>query len=112
MLIYKFWILDFQWPIERLSLLLSPSFANPRVSNLTQSQNDTAESRVTAIHFHYPTVVPVNAKWVIDLIPIQVVEGPVVLGECELGRSSYVHLLKEASVLGNFFGLLLLFRFD
>ncbi|KAJ8131625.1 hypothetical protein O1611_g2007 [Lasiodiplodia mahajangana] len=42
----------------------------------TEVKDKPTESRVTAIHFDSPTMVPVEAEWVVDLIPIHVVEGP------------------------------------
>ncbi|KAK5633231.1 hypothetical protein RRF57_008946 [Xylaria bambusicola] len=79
---------------------------------VTEVKNGPVESRVTAIHFDCPTIVPVDAGWIVDLIPVHVVEEPVILGEIPLSPNSYIHLSEKASVSGDFFGLLLLFRFD
>ncbi|KAI0440204.1 hypothetical protein F4803DRAFT_528205 [Xylaria telfairii] len=69
-----------------------------------------SESRVTAIHFDSPTTVPVDAGWVVYLVPIHVLEGPVTVEGRPLSPNSYIHLATGASVSGGFFGLLLLFH--
>ncbi|KAI1428428.1 hypothetical protein F5Y12DRAFT_782598 [Xylaria sp. FL1777] len=67
------------------------------------------ETRVIAIHFHRPTIVPLEQGWIMDLIPIHV-EGPVTVGGQSLDLNSYFHLTQQARVSGDFFGLLLLSR--
>ncbi|KAI0974554.1 hypothetical protein F4678DRAFT_423139 [Xylaria arbuscula] len=82
------------------------------ITSLTYESGHIHKRRVTGIHFNCPTIIPIDAGWVINLILIHVVEGPVGGGLSQLSPNSYVHLSKEASVSGDFLGLLLLFRFD
>ncbi|KAI1215158.1 uncharacterized protein F4807DRAFT_406116 [Annulohypoxylon truncatum] len=78
-----------------------------RVVESTSSQN-----RITAIHFDHSAAVPVEEGWVVDLMPVDVDEGPVTVGSQKLNLGQYVHLNEEADVSGNFFALLLLSQLD
>ncbi|KAI2467928.1 hypothetical protein F4781DRAFT_289235 [Annulohypoxylon bovei var. microspora] len=71
-----------------------------------------SQNRVTAIHFDQPAVVPVEKGWVVDLMPVQIVEGSVTVESKELNLGHYVHLTEEARVSGNFFAVLLLSQLD
>ncbi|OTA67113.1 hypothetical protein K449DRAFT_430292 [Hypoxylon sp. EC38] len=67
-----------------------------------------SQNRVTAIHFNRPSVVPVEKGWIVDLIPVHIVENAVMVENQQLDANHYVRLTKETSVSGNFFAVLLL----
>ncbi|KAI3317586.1 hypothetical protein HD806DRAFT_541054 [Xylariaceae sp. AK1471] len=66
------------------------------------------QTRVTAIHFDRPTVIPLKQGWVMELIVIPVVNGAVVVGDQPFAPNSYFHITDQAQVSGDFFGVLLL----
>ncbi|KAI0529953.1 hypothetical protein GGR58DRAFT_495102 [Xylaria digitata] len=72
--------------------------------------NGLVKTRVTALHFENPTAVPLEPGWIMELIPIHIVEGAVEVGDQQHTPSSYFHLTAQARVSGNFFAVLLLSR--
>ncbi|KAI0879543.1 hypothetical protein GGS24DRAFT_437829 [Hypoxylon argillaceum] len=66
------------------------------------------KTRVTAIHFEDPTAVPLEPGWVMELIPIDIAEGTVKVGDQQHTPNTYFHLTAQARVSGNFYGILLL----
>ncbi|KAI2641348.1 hypothetical protein GGS26DRAFT_287 [Hypomontagnella submonticulosa] len=69
-------------------------------------------SRVTAIHFDEPAVIPVDHGWEVDLIPVHIAKGPVLVGNERLNMGYYFHLTKEVQVSGGFVAVLLLTQFE
>ncbi|KAI0378153.1 hypothetical protein F5Y04DRAFT_262526 [Hypomontagnella monticulosa] len=65
-------------------------------------------NRVTVIRFDQPAVIPVDQGWEVDLIPIYITKGPVVVGDEQLDMGYYFHLTKEVQVSGEFVAVLLL----
>ncbi|KAI0534984.1 hypothetical protein GGR58DRAFT_504771 [Xylaria digitata] len=78
---------------------------------LEEMPNAPLESNVAAIHFEDSTDIPIDAGWVVNLIPVHEVQG-VAIEDHTLYSNHYVQLNKDRNVLGNFFGLIFMFRFD
>ncbi|KAI1447105.1 hypothetical protein F5Y02DRAFT_380997 [Annulohypoxylon stygium] len=72
----------------------------------------SSQNRITAIHFNQSAAVPVEEGWVVDLMPVDMGEGPVTVESQKLNLGQYVHLTEEANISGNFFALLLLSQLD
>ncbi|KAI0423464.1 hypothetical protein F5Y09DRAFT_356378 [Xylaria sp. FL1042] len=69
------------------------------------------ESAVASICFEHPTLIPIDAGWVVNLVPVHDVQG-VAIEDHTLYSNHYVQLTKDSIVSGSFYGLLLVFRFD
>ncbi|KAJ8132895.1 hypothetical protein O1611_g728 [Lasiodiplodia mahajangana] len=78
------------------------------LKELPGDQTRPSESRIVAIHFEQPTIVPYEQGWMMEFIPVHTVKGPVQVGGQELSPNSYVHLTTEVRVTGDFYVILLM----
>ncbi|KAI5924568.1 hypothetical protein F4810DRAFT_664212 [Camillea tinctor] len=67
-----------------------------------------SQNRLTAIYLDQPTIVPIDQGWIVDLIPVHVVEGIVTVEGRQLDKGHYLHMKEEAWVSGDFYAVLLL----
>ncbi|KAI1274203.1 hypothetical protein F5Y07DRAFT_401691 [Xylaria sp. FL0933] len=69
-------------------------------------------SHVTAMHFEKPTVLPVYSKFMVELIPVDILRGPVQVGDKKYIPNTFFHVSNETQdegetrVSGDFFALL------
>ncbi|KAI0813987.1 hypothetical protein GGR55DRAFT_633467 [Xylaria sp. FL0064] len=68
--------------------------------------------RASAIHFEKPTALPVDPGWMIELIPVHIVRGPVEVGDEQHIPNSFFHVSTRTRVSGDFFGLLLMTQYQ
>ncbi|KAI1289060.1 hypothetical protein F5Y03DRAFT_401331 [Xylaria venustula] len=69
------------------------------------------ESVVAAIRFEQPAVIPIEAGWVVNLIPVDEVHG-VAIEDHTLYSNHYAQLNQDARISGSFYALVFMFRFD
>ncbi|KAI1300644.1 hypothetical protein F5Y03DRAFT_363987 [Xylaria venustula] len=87
---------------------LSELFEDEIKNHLPAGHPRPSQTRVIAIHFEKPTALPVDPGWVIELLPVHVVQGPVEVGDQQHTPKSYFHLTTKTRVSGDFFSILLL----
>ncbi|KAI0107017.1 hypothetical protein GGR51DRAFT_571261 [Nemania sp. FL0031] len=67
------------------------------------------ETRITALRFHNPIILPLEPGWMIHLIPVRM-EGAVAVEGQPLEPDAYFHITQQARLSGDFVGLILLYR--
>ncbi|KAJ8132900.1 hypothetical protein O1611_g726 [Lasiodiplodia mahajangana] len=71
---------------------------------------DPSDSHMYVIHYQAPALVPLGEGWIMELIPLYTVKGPVRVGGKELSRNSYFHLTARDHASGDFYAAMIIFK--